>query len=188
MVVKTFADIKELAQNFRRLWESWGFEVKVLNEGAQSFEWVIKWRGNFIRPVCGRLHFYDMHGDRREVIWLYSDDKYTGFDTDEVGNSDQNFFRSFTEWIVLAAARIEAMSHLPFCIRQDGKTLCLDVGEKTLFANFRFGKASWVWDISRLDEVTKWRKIKLDSIKRRKEENPVQAFVSIAQGIALSSI
>jgi len=188
MVVKTFDDIKELARSFRQLWEKWGFEVKGLEDTPQSFKWVIKWKGNLIRPVEGYFHSYHKQGEEREVIWLYSDDKYNGFDVDEVGNADWSFFRGLTEWIVLAAARIEALEHLGICPTQVGKTLGIGTYSATFFANFHLRRVSWVWEISKLDDKTMWMKIKLDSIKRAKEENPIPIFVDIVRGIMLSGV
>jgi len=192
-----------IINEFKSLWERWRFEIEPLRESTPlDFTWAIKWRGALVRPL--QIYIWERQDKQSKSyrIHLISDEKvdYTEVtdDDDLQGWNDKqrknwrHYFRKslerLTEYLVLAAARAQATDEAKIHIRKSGKPLYIEIGNHRYELLFRLGKTTWTWTIKKWETTPPFGWVKVDSIRRRHEENPVQILSRIVKGLCLSAL
>jgi hypothetical protein len=186
-----------LINEFKSLWEKWGFEVEPIRELTPlDFVWAIKWRGVLVRPLeifvrerqNGQTKIYDIH--------LVSDEKNDYYEVrDRNDEQKKNWLyylrrglERLTEYFVLAAARAQATDEAKVHIRKSGKPLYVIIGDQRYAVLFRLSKTTWAWDIRKWETQPPYGWAKVDSVRGQHEENPIPVLSHIVRALYLSNI
>jgi hypothetical protein len=191
-----------LFDEFKSLWERWGFEVEPIYKNPPlDFAWAIKWRGALIRPL--QIYIWERKGKQSKIysVHLVSDEKvgwYELIDNDFQDRDDKQrknwlyYFRKslerLTEYLVLTAARMQAINEVKVHIRKSGKPLYIEIGNHRYELLFRMGKTTWTWTIRRWQTTHPFGWVKADNIRGRHEENPIPVLSHIIRGLYLSAL
>jgi hypothetical protein len=184
-----------LFDEFKSLWEKWGFDVElVYKEAPLGIGWVIKWQGALVRPleICAEE---DRSGHPIVyLIWVVSDGMVRFHMTDLADEEWMHWLRKtlerLTGYLVTDIARIHATNEVKVCIRKSGKSLKVYVSasDQAYKISFSAGKETWTWTISRWTEQSRGRWVKVGSVRGRHEENPIPVLSHIVKGLYLSAI
>jgi hypothetical protein len=184
-----------LFDEFKSLWEKWGFEVEPLyKKPPLDFGWAIKWRGALVRPleICAEE---DTSGDPIVyLIWVVSDEMsrfhMTGLEDEEWVRWLRKTLERLTGYLVTDVARIHATNEVKVCIHKSGRPLYVYVStsDQTYKISFSVGKKTWTWTISRRKEQLRSRWRKVSCVKGRHEENPIPVLSHIIRGLYLSAL
>jgi hypothetical protein len=193
-----------IINEFKSLLERWGFEIEPLYESTLlDFAWAIKWRGALVRPL--QIYIWERQDKHKQSkiysVHLVSDEKVdyneaTDDDLQDRGDKQRknwlHYFRKslerLTEYLVLAAARMQAIDEVKVHIRKSGKPLYIEIGDHRYALLFRADKTTWTWAIRRWQTTPPFGWAKADNIRGRHEENPILILSRIIKGLYLSAL
>jgi hypothetical protein len=182
---------------FKTLWEGWGFEVEPINESTPlDFTWAIKWQGTLVRPL--QISLWERQNGPTKIysILLTSDEKVDQYEVDKPNSNWRKnwlyYFRKgmerLTEYLVLAAARAQAVVETKTHLRKAGKPLYVTIGDQQYAILFRLGKKTWTWVIRKWRSQPPYGWVKVDSVRGQYEENPIPVLSHIARALYLSAL
>ena len=184
-----------LFDEFKSLWEKWGFEVEPLYKSAPlDFAWAIKWQGALVRPL--QIYAEEDRSGHPIVylIWIVSDEMsrfhMTDLDDDEWVHWLRKTLERLTGYLVADVARIHATNEVKVCISKSGRPLYVHVSasNQTYKILFSVSKKTWTWTISRQNAQRYRSWVKVGSVRRRRKENPIPVLSHIIRALYLSAL
>jgi hypothetical protein len=184
-----------LFDEFKSLWERWGFEVEPIYKNPPlDFGWVIKWRGALVRPL--EIYAEEDKSGHPIVygIWVVSDEMFrfhmTDLDDEEWVHWLRKTLERLTGYLVTDIARIHATNEVKVCIRKSGRPLYVYVSasDQTYKISFSAGKKTWTWTMSRWKEQPRRGWVKVSSVTGRHKENPIPVLTNIIKALYLSAL
>jgi len=185
----------QLFDEFKSLWEKWGFEIEPIYKNPPlDFGWVIKWRGVLVRPL--EIYAEEDKSGHPIVygIWVVSDEMFRFHMTDLNDSEWLHWLRKtlerLTGYLVTNIARIHATNEVKVCIRKSGNPLYVYVSasDETYKISFSAGTKTWTWTIKRWKEQPRRGWVKVDSVRGRHEENPIPVLSHIIRALYLSAL
>jgi hypothetical protein len=186
-LAEIYAEVKALFGEFAKMWRDWGIDVQPISDGNSGGLWLLRYRGNVLRPL--RISVFPDCGGKAELPWisLGSNEKV------EVLRASANnrrylrsYFERITEYLVLEAAQAPAIEKSGLYIRKSGKHLYLNTPAEggDFWFSFYLRRRGWTWTIRRWLDGQGW--VVIDRVYRPLDENPIEAFVNIISNIGLT--
>jgi hypothetical protein len=186
-----------IIDEYKTLWEKWGFKVEPISETTPlDFTWAIKWQGTLVRPLQISVWERQNGQTKNYGILLVSDEKIDYYEVDDQNDKRRKnwlyYFRKgmerLTEYLVLAAARAQAIVETKTHIRKAGKPLYITIGDQRYAILFRLGTTTWTWAIRKWQSQPPYGWVKVDSIRGQHKENPIPVLSRIARALPLSAL
>jgi len=192
--------LKNLAEDYKTLWQKWGMEVETISEAAHKVVWLIHSDGLF-RPITfgwekgrskryyGRLYVLC----DSENYWVSSPPQslkgrvYGKIAEEWVREIAPICFGRLSEYLVVETARACAVKDTGLYIGKKGKTLYSILANDELRFQFKLRKTCWTWCVDKcFFSPYRWERVM--KVKRPRDESPIPILSNMIKSLFLANL